>query len=345
VKLERRLLSMLAGVASVACGQGNPSGILPFTLVWTKGICIGCKTAAELGRIQFTSRSEAWAVGYAYPPPGSNGAGDFVVVHTRDAGNTWRELSQTRQHAGDPDGPPAFSFLDTMRGWIAWWNPADEAKMISTRDGGRHWQEVSGEVLQKVRFFDDDLGYGAEVTAFLRTKDGGRHWVETQIPHIRFIDRMLFLTPDVGWLAGTSDNDAFLFRTLNGGQDWESLTAPGAVRDLFFLDQNRGWVVTYNESWTYLFSTRDGGKTWVPDNNPLFSGKAKLANVVRFLSEKNGFVFEQDEAKHHGLLYTTDGGAHWRKQNLPRSVYDCQVFEGDLLCDSGGFRVLSLHPR
>jgi photosystem II stability/assembly factor-like uncharacterized protein len=147
VKSEWRLLSMLVGIASVACGQGNPRGILPFTLVWTEGKCVGCKTAAELGRIQFTSRSQAWDVGYAYPPPGSNGAGDFVVVHSNDPGHTWRELPQTRQHAGNPDG------LDARRGWIAWWDPAGEPKMISTRDGGRHWQEVSSEFLQKVRFF------------------------------------------------------------------------------------------------------------------------------------------------------------------------------------------------
>jgi photosystem II stability/assembly factor-like uncharacterized protein len=349
VKPGWRFLFVLAGVASVACGQGKSETSLPFTLTWSEGKCVGCKTAFQLGRIQFISRSEAWAVGYSYPPAGAQGAGDFIVVHTKDAGHTWREVSQTRQHAGDEDGPPAFSFLDAARGWIAWWNPADEPQMIRTRDGGQHWQNVSHEFLQKVRFFDDSRGYGAEVKTFLRTSDGGRSWTETEIPHVRFIDRMLFLTPDIGWIAGTDGKDFFVFRTTNGGRDWEESRAnPPAglilVRDLFFFDQNRGWLITLhdNDQGTHLFATLDGGKSWTPELDSSFQGKGKWADVVRFVSDKNGFVFE--EANRHSLIYTTDGGANWHKQTLPHSVYDCQVFEGDLLCSSG-FRLLSLHPK
>jgi hypothetical protein len=90
----------------------------------------------------------------------------------------------------------------------------------------------------------------------------------------------------------------------------------------------------------------DGGKTWVPQASASFQGAGKWAGVVRFVSEKNGFVFE-DEANRHSLIYSTDGGVNWHKQPLPHGVFDCQVFEGDLLCSSGfrqsGFRLLSLH--
>jgi photosystem II stability/assembly factor-like uncharacterized protein len=350
VKAWWYLLSILA------YGQGESGTSVPFTLTWTEGKCVGCKIAAELGRIQFVSRGEAWAVGVNYGPPGAQGSGDFIVVHTKDAGHSWKEVSQTYQHAGDPDGPPAFSFLDAARGWIAWWNPADEPKMIRTLDGGQDWLNVSQEVLKKIQFFDESRGYGARVTKFLRTSDGGRNWAETPIPRLRFIDRMLFLTPDLGWITGGDGKDFFVFRTGNGGRDWEEsrTTAPmglGHVRDLFFLDQSRGWVVTrhYKDSGTYLFSTVDGGKNWVPEQDSSFEGKGKWAGVVRFPSENTGFVFEWDGANRHGLIYTTDGGAHWRKQTLPHSVHDCQVFEGDLLCSSGdrpsGFRLLTVHPK
>jgi photosystem II stability/assembly factor-like uncharacterized protein len=352
VKTLWSLVFVVAGVASVGYGQGKLTESAPFTLSWIEGKCVGCKIAAGLGRIQFVSRSEAWAVGCSYAPPGSQGAGDFIAIHTKDAGRTWREVPQTGQHAGDADGPPAFSFLDAVRGWIAWWNPADEPKMIRTRDGGQHWQDVSQEFLQKVRFFDDSRGYGTEVTKFHRTNDGGRTWTETQIPHVRFIDRMVFLTPELGWIAGTDGKDLFVLRTTNGGLDWEeSRTTPpkelAEVRDLFFLDQNRGWLITWhsNDTGTYLFSTVDGGRNWAPEPDSSFQGKGNWAGVVRFVSRGSGFVFV--EAKRHGFLYTTDGGAHWYKQALPRFVYDCQVFEGDLLCSSGpsGFGLLTLHPK
>lgn len=337
-------------------GQAKLGAKVPFTLTWTEGKCVGCKTALELGRIQFVSRSEAWAVGYSYPPPGAQGSGDFIVVHTKDSGHTWKELLQTRQHAGDPDGPPAFSFLDAARGWIAWWNPADEPKIISTRNGGQRWLDISQKFLQKVQFFDDNTGYGAEVTKFLRTNDGGRTWTGTDIPHLRFIDRMFFLTLNIGWIAGTDGKDFLVFRTTNGGRDWEeSETTPpirlADVRDLFFLDQDRGWLATshYNDDGTYLFSTVDGGKSWVPEHDSSLQGRGKWASVVRFVSDKNGFVFERDEANRPSLMYTTDGGKSWHKQPLPQSVYDCQTLEGDLLCSAGdrpsGFHLLTVHPR
>jgi len=339
-------------------GQDKSAANVPFTLSWSDGKCIRCETAYELGRTQFVSRNEAWAVGFTYGPPGSQGSGDFIVVHTNDAGHTWREVPGTSEHAGDADGPPAFSFLDAKRGWIAW-APDIEAKLMRTRDGGQHWRRVrppkySQQYLQKIVFFDESRAYGTEVTKFLQTSDGGRNWKETQIAHLRFIDRMFFLTPEIGWLAGTDGKDFFVFRTTNGGNDWEeSRTTPpqrlAYVRDLFFLDQNRGWLITWqmNDGGTYLFSTGDGGKTWTPESDLSFQGKGKWAGVVRFVSEKTGFVFESDEADN--LVYTRDAGAHWSKQTLPHSVLDCQVFEGDLLCSSGEspneFRILTVHPK
>jgi len=110
------LFLVIMGIASSGHGQGKSDVSVPFTLAWSQGKCVGCKTAFELGRIQFVSRNEAWAVGFTYGPPRSQGSGDFIVVHTKDAGHTWTELPQTRQHAGGEDGPPAFSFVDPARG-------------------------------------------------------------------------------------------------------------------------------------------------------------------------------------------------------------------------------------
>jgi photosystem II stability/assembly factor-like uncharacterized protein len=351
------LLLVVGGAASAGYGQNKLNARFPFTLTWTEGKCVGCKIAFELGRIQFVSRNEAWAVGTNFGLA-SQGSGDFVVVHTKDAGHTWRELPQARQHAGDYDGRPAFSFLDAARGWIAWWDPADDPKMIRTRDEGRNWEDVSQETLQKVLFFDEDIGYGTEVTKFLRTDDGGRHWTESQIPDLRFIDRMFFLTPKIGWLAGTDGKDFFVFQTIDGGKDWqESRTTPpkelAQVRDLFFLNQNHGWLITWqlNNGGTYLYSTDNGGKEWVRESDLSFQGTGKWMSVVRFSSESDGFVFENGfgPGATKRLLYTLDGGAHWIKQTVPHAIFDCQFFERDLFCDAGNqpgdFSLLTVHMK
>jgi photosystem II stability/assembly factor-like uncharacterized protein len=341
--MTRFVVGVFVPVFLVLIGYGQAANA-PFTLSWREGKCIECKTAGRLGRIQFVNRGDVWAVGFDQPLRGS-----FVVVHSTDAGRTWKELPQVHEYAG-PDRPPGFSFLDRARGWIAWLDDrTNEFEMIHTQDAGEHWQNVSHQSLQEVRFFDDNHGYGADGANFFRTNDGGRTWTETTIPHTRYIDNMVFLTPDDGWIADADGKDLFVFRTTNGGRDWEEsrTTAPeevGEVRDMFFVDQDRGWLTTWNLDYdgSYLFSTVDGGKHWAPD--PAFQGKDKWAREVRFLSKERGFVFVE-EAKGHSLMYTTDGGAHWSRHALPRSVYDCQVFEGDLLCSADGFRLLTLHPK
>jgi photosystem II stability/assembly factor-like uncharacterized protein len=120
------------------------------------------------------------------------------------------------------------------------------------------------------------------------------------------------------------------------------------VRDLFFFDQHRGWLITWNHigEGTYLYATVDGGQHWTPDPDLSFQGKDKQANVVRLTSRERGFVFLSVGKGQSRLAYTTDAGTHRHEEALPRPVYDCQVFEGDLLCSAPpGFRLLTLHPK
>src|SRR5579862_3824422 len=249
---------VLAELVSLGYGQDQKAANIPFTLTWSKGKCVGCKIAVRLREIQFVSRSEVWAVGSEDHLGGVN----VVVVHSTDAGHTWREVPESQQYT-DPDARLAFSFLDATRGWI---DPldvvADEGKMISTWDGGRHWRRLSRQFLQRMQFIDDRHGFGTAAEVFFRTNDGGRSWVHSKIPDIPFIERMIFLTPDIGWIAGTDGKDVLVFRTVNGGRDWEeSRTSPPQpperIRDLFFTDQQRGWLTiwNHNDEGGYLYST------------------------------------------------------------------------------------------
>lgn len=334
-------------LSAIACGQDPKSASGPFTLTWTEGRCPGCKNADGLGEIQFVSRTEVWGVGFK----NELNAVNTIVVHSTNAGRTWREVPQSQQYT-DPDGRLAFSFPDATHGWI---DPldvvADEGKMISTPDAGRHWQRVSRQFLQSVQFIDDIHGYGTLADTFFRKNDGGRSWMKTKIPDIRFIDCMTFLTANYGWIVGIHGKDFLVFRTVNGARDWEESRTtppqpPERVRDLFFLDQQRGWLTIWdhNDEGTYLYSTVDGGEHWTADPDLSFQGKGREANVVRFTSRERGFVFLLEGGRSM-LMYTTDAGIHWHKQPLPGFVGHCQIFQGDLLCSSEGFRLLRVHPN
>src|SRR5580658_11120429 len=147
VKKPVVMMFVLAELVSVGYGQDPKTPNTPFTLTWSKGKCLGCKIAAWLGEIQFVSRSEVWAVGLK----DELNAVHTIVVHSTDAGRTWREVPQTH-HVTDPDGRLAFSFLDGARGWVALLDLTGEPKMISTRDSGRHWQRLSQQFLQSMQF-------------------------------------------------------------------------------------------------------------------------------------------------------------------------------------------------
>jgi photosystem II stability/assembly factor-like uncharacterized protein len=157
--------------------------------------------------------------------------------------------------------------------------------------------------------------------------------------------------------------DVAVSRTVDGGRTWTESRITTAepvarVTDIFFLDATYGWLAAqygldeHGHGGSHLFSTVDGGATWVPEPDLLFGGENRYVGPVRFLSAKTGFLFEwitQGAKIRNAMIYTTDGGTHWRSVPLPRLVSACQVFEGDLRCSAGdansGFWVLTIHPN
>jgi len=336
---------------------------LPFVLTWLEGRCVACKTADSLGSLHFTNDSQVWGVGDRWPPPGAEGTGDHIIVHSQDGGRTWTEISYTYMHAV----APSVSFLDTAPGWIAWRAPLGDLRLQNTRDGGKSWDDVPANI-DLPHAIDETHWYAAEQGKFLSTDDGGKTWRETQISQLGFVDNSFFVSREVGWIASADDKALLIFRTVDGGRTWKETRTTlaeriGRVDDLFFVNATQGWLITSHDAGRgfSLLSTSDGGETWKRRSEPVFQGGGKSATVVCFLSTESGFVFETEQASTSVspgtstgalrciLVYTSDGGANWREQILPRYVTDCQVFKGGLRCsaadDNSGFWVLTLHLR
>lgn len=326
----------------------------PFTLEWTAGLCKHCGVARQLGELRFTRANEAWAIGL-WRPSGGDLSGGYIIVHTLDAGKTWRELRSSETHTVEP----AFSFVDALHGWVSGMSPVGESWVFQTMDAGRHWRRVSDQDLQGAIFFDGVQAYGRAANHFLRSSDGGQNWTESELPQVKFIDRMFFLNPQIGWIAGSDGEDAIILRTSDGGQHWEesrihASTKTAEVRDVYFLNPQQGWLITwpFHDEGTHLFRTQDGGKTWEADPDASFQGARNWLSGVRFVGDKLAWGFGRRDlggGKEQGLLlYSHDAGDHWQKFDLPRSVYDCQAFEGNLLCSahSGetGLFLLKIHP-
>lgn len=366
-------LGRWAAVSFAAClshGVFAQSVSPPFTVSWSEGKCIHCKVAADLAEVQWVNHNEAWGIGFGFPPPGAQGAGDYIVVHTVDAGKGWREVPHTWQHAG----PPAFSFLDASHGWFSCWNayctketPGLEVRR--TGDGGRHWQIVTRKTaVLAMTFSDERNGIGQEfgvdrTGGIVRTTDGGRTWTKVEVPHLKNIGSIDFLSGQIGWIADREGADLLLFRTLDAGHHWEErrMSVPSdwpEVREISFIDQDDGWIVLKRSKGDEirLLATKDGGATWLPVDLPPVRNYAWWSDVMKFLSDKVGFIFstEDDDGEprdvdRHAVLYTDDGGARWQKFDLPYSVYSCEPLGGSLVCSAdrkdSHFGILRLTPK
>ena len=358
--------------------QEQTSADQPFVLTWIQGKCEHCPIARQLSKVKFVSKTEAWGVGFLWNYHGQ-GAGDYVIVHTLDGGGTWKELPDSRTHALEP----SFTFLNAKVGWISYMVPGSGEDVAKhTIDGGHHWKPQLGAGVQLIQFFNEREGYGygwckSERNCFFHTTDGGRNWAESPLPEIKRVANAFFLNPQTGWIAGTNEAETWILRTVDGGTHWDAAKVDAGgdaaeTRDLFFLDDRRGWLISwaFNDAGTRLFKTEDGGKTWEADGDGIFQGKKKWLSQVRFINPRIGFAFNYVNTSNSGaqplpganesmqtgfanhdqnyLLYTEDGGQHWKQFGISRMVNDCDVVEQDLFCSAvqgeSELWLLKVHP-
>jgi photosystem II stability/assembly factor-like uncharacterized protein len=359
------LVTVLFGFDSPVSGQNSKP---PFDLSWGSGLCRNCEVVRQLGQVQFTGQQTIWAVGYYFPTEGE-GAGDNSIVHSSDSGRHWTELAKTRMHATEP----SLSFLDRRRGWISGMGWDASPWVLRTSDGGAHWTKISNHFIQSIQFISANVGVGTEFDGktdlFAKTIDGGRTWSTSRIPNVKFINKLFFISPEVGWIAGTNDASddlngrvAVVLRTTDGGANWASFQIPSRegvadVRDLYFFNDEIGWLITwhYNNNGTHLYRTSDGGRSWTVHPDVAIQGAGRWLSVVRFVDPNIGFAFSRDDkvetvndlnvaavvanpetgpTQSGRLLYSNDGGEHWSGQPIRALVYDCQIIGHGLGCSA-----------
>ncbi len=127
-----------------------------------------------------------------------------------------------------------------------------------------------------------------------------------------------------GEAAWTAEDGGRIRHRLGDGLGWEFQHTPFEVREelrgLWFLDSETGWCVGQGG---WVLATTDGGNDWQAlARIPLASGGHDDLLDVQFTTADDGWI-----AGLHGIYYTHDGGACWKKADL----YD---HEGELITDT-----------
>jgi photosystem II stability/assembly factor-like uncharacterized protein len=177
---------------------------------------------------------------------------------------------------------------------------------------------VTGPSVDSIGALSEDQAWAILDGQLFWTDDGGISWSERS-PGQDTIQAATFLDQEHGWLVippSAAQPDFTIWRTIDGGQSWQSARLAAASETLFaaravsldFISPLEGWLSlklasSANFNLGVLYHTNDGGRTWEELNLP-------GGGVIDFVSESHGWTLAGPQGDE--LFQTQDGGHTWQ---------------------------------
>ena len=259
------------------------------------------------GGIEFRSRADGFLL-----------AGRVGLYRTGDGGHHW----DTPLFGDDAEFVLKTSWPSASRAYAV----GSRSGLFRSDDGGSHWRQLfphqPGLPQGPVVFESPRRGLGAGTTgltgeagAVLATADGGQTWALRSRLRQRAIQQIVLAGSGVWAVAASlrpagAAGAARLYRSTDAGRQWRPMPTPVITKfaSLSFPTSRTGFFA-YEGG---LFRTTNGGNSWQRVS------RRNLRNA-RFATPRIGlassFVADRNE-----LVYTTDGGAQWRRSTLPRGT-------------------------
>lgn len=234
------------------------------------------------------------------------------ILHTRDGGLTWKDVTPTHTASIDDGGP---FFLDAQNAWLV------------TGTGNM------------------------DTPTIYRTGDGGEHWSPLQDPPFKLPASVSFIDPNHGTAGGNMDTAAgnsyfTLYQTNDGGKSWKPMVFKdprdipperGLPAGAFHVGSGEGFefrksgVIWYGgnvlsaEKTITLRVSRDAGRSWateqitVPESDKVMSDMVTYPLPV-FITDRDAYILasyslpgsDPNTPRAVGaLIMTHDGGQTW----------------------------------
>mgnify|MGYP000336118838 CR=1 FL=1 len=295
----------------------------------------------------FADADRAWVI-YTFPQPPEATRYEQVVWRTRDGGATWTPSSPLdSQMAMESFSVRDIGFVDGKFGWtlahLGVGMHHDYIALYTSLDGGLNWDRVldpsSGSFPMScyksgVTFIDNQNGWisgscgGVQLGYYLyRTTDGGKTWKLETIPSpagyagiFNQVESVCWTEPPVfpsqregvfllGCRLSQTETRAWLYRSTNGGLNWQPYPLPAPYGTFEFISANQGWFLGSrtgdSAEGSTIYLTVNGGQNWQIITTVNWTGQ------LSFVDSRNGWIVATagDET---ALVRSQDSGRSWQ---------------------------------
>ena len=251
--------------------------------------------------------------------------GFFAAVYkTTDGGTTWVEQLNEANLAGNYYFRN-IEFLNENIGFLGTLNN----DVFKTVDGGENWTVINNispnpAAICGLEAVGTSTVYGCGAyfspAYIIKSTDSGATWTHTDMTaHANALVELNFLTEDIGFAAGRSDNGGTILKTTDGGASWTEIfnsnIAGEYVWKLQVLESNTnvmfGSVTAVSPNMGKLIKSIDGGVTWTS-----FDAPETDIQAVGFINENRGWMGGFTT----GFYETNNGGQTWTNINVGNNL-------------------------